>query len=488
MMHRLPAHILRDTFHKGELTAEAIATATLKRIAELDPKVGAFLSVHSEHLLEQARQLDQKRKAGQPLGKLAGVPIAFKDNIHIKGQITTCASRFLQNYRAPFDATVTELLKKEDALLIGKTNLDEFAMGSSTENSAYHPTKNPWHLDCSPGGSSGGSAAAVAARFCPIALGSDTGGSIRQPASFCGIVGFKPTYGRVSRYGLVAFASSLDQIGPLTYDVKDAALTMEIIGHHCPHDSTSIHLPKESYLQKLQGNLKGQTIGVPWHFLEQLKDPAKKCFHESLEVFKQLGAHIVEVDLDVLKYSVAVYYILATAEASTNLARFDGIRFGKRSARATNLEEVYDFSRQEGFGAEVKKRILLGTYVLSSGYQDAYYKKAQKVRTLIIQKFKQAFEKCQIIAMPTSPLATFPLGAIQDPLQMYLQDIFTIAANLGGLPAISIPCGFTQDHKPLGLQLIGPQLHDAKVLQYAYAYEQATDFVKKIPPLFDQPT
>lgn len=484
-MYRLSAQALREQFSKGEMTAQSIAEYTLKRIAHYDPQVKAFLAVMSDRVMDRAQKLDQKRKAGKPLGKLAGVPIAIKDNINIKGEITTCASRFLQNYRAVFDSTVTKLLEEEDALLIGKTNLDEFAMGSSTENSAYYPTRNPWDLKCSPGGSSGGSAAAVAARFCPIALGSDTGGSIRQPASFCGVVGFKPTYGRVSRYGLVAFASSLDQIGPLTHNVADAALAMEVIGKHCANDSTSIDIPAEHYLQKMHGDIRGSAIGVPWHFLDQLEDGAKEKFKAAIEVYKSLGAQVVDIDLDLLKYSVAIYYILATAEASTNLARFDGIRYGKRSARATTLEEVYEFSKQEGFGPEVKKRILLGTYVLSSGYQDAYYKRAQKVRTLMIQKFKKAFEKCQMIALPTSPLTTFPIGDIQDPLQMYLQDIFTIAANLCGLPAISIPCGFSHDHRPFGLQLVGPQMHDMAVFRFANAYEKATDFSQKIPPLFE---
>jgi aspartyl-tRNA(Asn)/glutamyl-tRNA(Gln) amidotransferase subunit A len=435
-------------------------------------------------MMDKAKQLDEKRKLGKRLGKLAGVPIAIKDNIHIKGEMTTCASRFLQNYRALFDATVVKLFEAEDALLIGKTNLDEFAMGSSTENSAYHLTKNPWDLTCSPGGSSGGSAAAVAARFCPIALGSDTGGSIRQPAAFCGIVGFKPTYGRVSRFGLVAFASSLDQIGPLTHHVTDTALTMEVIGKHCPYDSTSLDVEPEGYLKKLHSDIKGSTLGVPWHFLEQLEKSAKEQFMQSIEIFKSLGVNIVDIDLDLLKYSIAVYYILATAEASTNLARFDGIRYGKRSARAATLDEVYDFSKQEGFGPEVKKRILLGTYVLSSGFQDAFYKKAQKVRTLMIQKFKTAFEKCSIIALPTSPFTPFPLGALQDPLQMYLQDIFTIGANLAGLPAISVPSGFDSKNHPFGLQLLGPRLNDAQLLQFAYAFEKATGFSQEIPPLF----
>ena len=484
-MHRLTAHALRELFRKGDVSAEKIAEATLNRIAEHDGKIGAFLSLFSERVRERAKRLDQKRASGAPLGKLAGIPIAIKDNMHVKGELTTCASRFLSNYRAVFDATVARLLEEEDALLIGKTNLDEFAMGSSTENSAYQLTKNPWDLDCSPGGSSGGSAAAVAARLCPLSLGSDTGGSIRQPASFCGIVGYKPTYGRVSRYGLVAFASSLDQIGPFSTTVEDAALIMEVLGKHCPHDSTSLSLSSEPYGEKLHRPFKMGKIGIPYRFLDQMNKEAKEQFFRTLDVFKDKGATLVDVDLDILKYSIAIYYIISTAEASTNLARFDGIRYGQRSSRAKTLDEVYDFSKQEGFGAEVKRRILLGTFVLSSGYQDAYYKKALKVRTLIIDKFREAFEQCQVIAMPTSPFTTFPLGAIKNPLDMYLQDIFTIAANLAGLPSISIPSGFSADNKPFGLQLLGPQMHDGDVLSYAHAFEKATHFHTKIPPLFE---
>ncbi|MES2274154.1 MAG: Asp-tRNA(Asn)/Glu-tRNA(Gln) amidotransferase subunit GatA, partial [Chlamydiota bacterium] len=420
---------------------------------------------------------------GKPLGRLAAIPIGIKDNMHIKGEITTCGSKFLSNYKAPFDATATHLLEEEDAILIGKTNLDEFAMGSSTGNSAYFPTNNPWDLNCVPGGSSGGSSAAVAARLALIATGSDTGGSIRQPASFCGIVGYKPTYGRVSRYGLVAFGSSLDQIGAMTTTVADLALTMEVMGHNCPHDATSLDLPPESYL--LQKDLKETTFGIPWHFLEDLKPEIRANFMDSIEVMKSLGAKIVDIDLDVLKYSIAVYYILATAEASTNLARFDGIRYGIRAKEAKTLEEIYEYSRENGFGREVKKRIILGTFVLSAGHQDAYYKKAQKVRTLMIDAFEKAFATCDAVLMPTAPSGAFEHNSIHDSIEMYLQDIFTIPANLAGLPAISVPSGYDSRQMPLGLQIIGPQMCDVPVVQYAYAYEQATQHLR-IPKNFEK--
>lgn len=482
-MHTLSAIEIRDKFLKGELSAEKIVRTFLERISKLDGKIGAFLTVFNERAIAKAKALDAKRAAGQKLGKLAAVPIAIKDNIHVKGELSTCASKFLTNYKAPFDSTVVKLLEAEDAIIIGKTNLDEFAMGSSTENSALKQTFNPWNLKCSPGGSSGGSAAAVAARLCPLSFGSDTGGSIRQPAALCGITGFKPTYGRVSRYGLVAFGSSLDQIGPFATTVSDIALVMEILGRHCEHDSTSIPLPPENHLSALHSSIKGMKIGIPWQFLEQLAPESKKLFNESIEVLKKQGVQIVDVDLSILKYSIAVYYILATAEASTNLARFDGIRYGMRSPNAKTLDEIYELSKEEGFGNEVKRRILLGTYVLSAGYQDAYYKKAQKVRTLMLRRFKEAFQHCDLVAMPVAPTATFEIGSIKDPLQMYLEDIYTIPSNLAGLPSISIPNGFTHDKKPVGLQLIGPQKGEKKVFQAAYAYEQATEFHKAVPPL-----
>lgn len=482
-MHTFSGLQLRQKFISGELTAEAIARHFLDRIAKYDGQVGSFLRTLDERAISKAKELDAKRSAGKPLGKLAAIPIAIKDNIHILGELSTCGSKFLTNYRAPFESTAVRLLESEDAILIGKTNMDEFAMGSSTENSALQKTANPWNLKCSPGGSSGGSAAAVAARLCPIALGSDTGGSIRQPAGFCGIVGFKPTYGRVSRYGLVAYGSSLDQIGPMSVNTADSALVMEVIGRHCERDSTSIPLPPEEYLSHFKQDMKGMKIGVPWQFLEGLESETKHRFDISMKVIKQLGAEIIDIDLSILKYSLATYYILATAEASTNLARFDGIRYGVRSSRAKTLDEVYDFSKEEGYGAEVKRRILLGTYVLSAGYQDAYYKKAQKVRTLLIQRFKEAFKQCDLVATPVSPFPAFEIGAIKDPLQMYLADIYTIAVNLAGLPAVSVPCGFTSESKPVGLQFIGPQKHDRQVLQASHAFELVTPFSHILPTM-----
>lgn len=486
MSYRLSAHELTQLFRSGELSAEAIVETSLKRIAHFDPKLGAFLAVFSERAKEKARALDKKRKSNLPLGKLAGVPIAIKDNIHVRGELTTCASQILKNYRAPFDATVTRLLEEQDAILIGKTNLDEFAMGASGRNSSFFPTQNPWNHACVPGGSSSGSAAAVSARLCPIALGSDTGGSVRQPAALTGIVGYKPSYGRVSRYGLVAYGSSLDQIGPLTHNVKDTALLMEVMGHHCEKDATSLSLPPRPYIQEMEQSLKSGHIGVPWDFLEGISKEMRSQFEDAIKVYEKLGFKIVPVDLSLFKYSIAVYYILATAEASTNLARFDGIRYGLRSKRATTLEEVYKFSRAEGFGTEVKKRIMLGTFVLSSGYQEAYYGKAQAVRTLLIQQIRKAFEKCQVIAMPTSPSAAFAPGSNPNPLAEYLEDLFTTGANLTGVPAISLPMGFTHDKKPLGLQLYGPPAQDGLVLAYAHAFEKATPYSHAIPPIYEK--
>jgi aspartyl-tRNA(Asn)/glutamyl-tRNA(Gln) amidotransferase subunit A len=478
----LPAHQLRHLFCMNQLSAEEIVKAFLARIDRLDGKVGAFLAVYHEQALNKARALDKKRQAGEKLGKLAAVPIALKDNIHLKGELTTCASKFLTNYYAPFDATVTRLIEEEDGIIIGKTNLDEFAMGSSTEYSALLKTKNPWNLACVPGGSSGGSAAAVAARFCPIALGSDTGGSVRLPASYCGIAGFKPTYGRISRYGLVAFGSSLDQIGPFTHDMEDMALIMEVLGRHCEKDSTSLNQPADLY--DLNQTVSGLKIGVPWEFLKGLPTESLEKFNQAIKTLEALGAKTADVDLNILKYSIAVYYIVSSAEASTNLARFDGVRYGMRSKEAKTLDEVYDLSKEEGFGPEVKRRILLGTYVLSSGYQDAYYKQAQRVRRLILDQFNKIFAECDLIAMPVSATPAFEFGAKKDPLTLYLEDIYTIAANLAGLPAISVPNGLTKEGRPMGLQLIGKQKNDAGVILAANAFNKATNYLEKeIPTL-----
>lgn len=480
-MYRLSARELHKKFCDKELSAEEIARYFLKRIDALDSEVGAFLEVYHERAIAKAQEVDKSRK-----GRLAGVPIAIKDNIHVKGEKTTCASKFLTNYRAVFDASVIRFLEAEGAIILGKVNLDEFAMGSSTENSALLETNNPWNLKCVAGGSSGGSTAAVAARLCPIALGSDTGGSVRQPAAFCGVTGFKPTYGRVSRYGLVAFGSSLDQIGPIAASTEDVSMLMEVLGQHDPHDATSLPTQHDDYLATIDADIKGKRIGVPWAFLDNLNEEAKQNFLDSLEVMKGLGCELVDVDLDILKHSVATYYIIATAEASTNLARFDGIRYGVRSSRAETLDQVYDFSRTEGFGKEVKERILLGTYVLSSGFQNAYYKQAAKVRVKIIDAFKRAFEACDVIATPVSPIAAFEKGSIRDPLEMYLQDIYTIGVNLAHLPAISVPSGFDKRNMPLGFQFIGAKKEDALVCRFGHAYEKKTGWGTKIPEAFDR--
>ncbi len=485
-MHTLSGKQLHQLFLQGDKSAEQIATYFLNRIAAFDPAVNSFLAVCKDHVLESARALDEKKRLGKRLGKLAGIPIAIKDNIHIKGMITTCASKFLENYVAPYSATVIKRIEQEDGIFIGKTNLDEFAMGSSNENSAYKLCYNPWNLAHSPGGSSGGSAASVAARLAPISLGSDTGGSIRQPAAFCGILGFKPTYGRVSRYGLVAYGSSLDQIGPFAHTSEDIALMMEVLGGSCPNDPTTIQESPLPYIDRLEESIQGKTIGVPWHFLETLSPELKENFQMALTSFEQMGVRIIDVDLDLCRYSTAVYYIIAPAEASTNLARFDGIRYGKRSKAAESIDTIYDYSKLEGYGTEVKKRILLGTFVLSSGYCDAYYKKAMKVRTLILQQYQKAFEKCDIIAMPTAPTPSFAIGAIKDPLKMYFQDLYTLSANLAGIPAISVPSGLSKDDLPLSIQLQGPQQEDQRVVRFAHHFCKKNPFAARIPPLFDK--
>ena len=483
MIYEKSATQIHDAFIKGELSATEIAQHFLKRIELLDSKVGSFLKVFPESVLEKAKELDQRRAYKKPLGKLAAVPIAIKDNIHIKGEKTTCASKIMENYNALFDATCVRLLKEEDALIIGKTNLDEFAMGGATEYSAFKSTHNPWCLNSTPGGSSGGSSACVAARLAPLSLGSDTGGSVRQPASYCGLVGYKPTYGRFSRYGLVAFGSSLDQVGPFAYNTEDLALISEVLAKHCPHDATSIQQSGESFKKALRTDLKGIKVGVPYKFLENLSAEVKENFQESLEHLKKLGAELIDVNLDLLKYAMATYYIIATAEASTNLARFDGIRYGYRDPHAHNIDQVYDLSRENGFGPEVKRRILLGTYVLSSGFYGSHYKKALGARGKILEAFQAHFEQCDMIVMPTAPTPAFETGSFQNPTDMYLMDLYTVHANLTGLPALSVPAGFSNEGKPLGFQMIGRHMEDAFLIGCAHALEKCRPDAFKIPPL-----
>ncbi|MBI3547886.1 MAG: Asp-tRNA(Asn)/Glu-tRNA(Gln) amidotransferase subunit GatA [Elusimicrobia bacterium] len=464
----------------GKIKAVEVAQAFLARIKVLDPKLKAFVTILEEQALEAARAVDA-RPAGRK-GRLAGVPVAIKDNLMISGAPTTCSSKILEGYVAPYDATVIEKLRAEGAVFVGKTNLDEFAMGSSTENSAFFKTKNPWNLDCVPGGSSGGSAAAVAARMAPLALGSDTGGSIRQPAALCGIVGMKPTYGLVSRYGVVAFASSLDQIGPFAGNVSDAALCLSVISGHDPKDSTSAGAAAKDYLAEMKGrNVKGLRVGVPKEYFVKGMDPeVEASVRDAVATLRGLGAEIREVSLPNSRFAVSVYYLVAPAEASANLARFDGIRFGRSAARTdkdASLLEVYERTRGEGFGPEVKRRIMLGTYALSSGYYDAYYGKAQRVRTLMQRDFNEAFNQVDILATPTSPTPAFRFGEkSDDPLQMYLSDVFTIPCNLAGIAGVSIPCGLSSKGLPIGLQLLGKPFEETALFAAARAFEAAKPF------------
>jgi aspartyl-tRNA(Asn)/glutamyl-tRNA(Gln) amidotransferase subunit A len=455
--------------NKGDLTAEQLTRQCLDTIHQRDGQIKAFLHVDEAYALEQATAVDRKRARGEPLGALAGIPVALKDVLCVRGQPTTCGSKILQNFRPPYDAHVVTRLRQADAVLLGKTNCDEFAMGSSTENSAYQVTRNPWAPERIPGGSSGGSAAAVAAGMAPLALGTDTGGSIRQPASLCGIVGMKPTYGRVSRFGLIAYASSLDQIGPFARDVADAALLLEVIAGHDRRDSTSVDRPVPPYRQLLNEPLTSLTVGVAREYFGAGLDPeVEQSVRAAIDVFRQQGATIKEVSLPHSPYAVAVYYLVATAEASSNLARYDGVHFGHRAAKYDNLIDMYEKSRGEGFGAEVKRRIMLGTYALSSGYKDAYYLKALKVRRLIKEDFDRAFAECDVIAGPTSPTPAFKIGErTQDPLAMYLSDIYTISCNLAGLPGISVPCGRTKGGLPIGLQLLAAPFEERKLLATA---------------------
>ncbi len=473
----------------GSVSSREVVEEFLKRIQQCDKSLGAFLRVDPEHALAQARALDAKKQKGAPLGPLAGVPVAIKDNILMRGELATCASKILANFKAPYNATVIDKLLAADAIFLGRTNMDEFAMGSSTENSAFQKTKNPWDTQRIPGGSSGGSAAAVAARMVPLALGSDTGGSIRQPAALCGIAGLKSTYGRVSRFGLVAFASSLDQIGPFAHNAEDLALCQNVIEGHDAKDSTSVDKPKGNYAAHGKGKISGMRLGIPKeYFVDGMEPEVEKAVRAALKHLEAQGAKLVEISLPHTPYAIAAYYIVATAEASSNLARYDGVKYGLRQGQdgkaPKDLLDLYCGSRSQGFGPEVKRRIVLGTYVLSAGYYDAYYLKALKVRTLIQKDFQNAFNQCDVIVTPTSPTAAFKFGErTDDPLQMYLSDIFTISVNLAGIPGLSIPCGFTQAKLPIGLQMLGRPFEEATLLGLAAAYQSQTDHHTKMPPL-----
>lgn len=475
----------RKALLNKEVSAVELVNAEYERIAKTDTTIDAFNSLCKDQAIETAQAVDKKIAANEELPALAGIPLALKDNINLKGTKTTASSEILKDFVSPYDATVVTNLKKNLIPILGKVNLDEFAMGSSTENSAFKVTKNPWDIKKVPGGSSGGSAASVAGYEATVSLGSDTGGSIRLPASFCGIVGMKPTYGRVSRYGLIAFASSLDQIGPFARCVEDAALLLEAISGHDPHDSTSLDLPVPQYSKALTKGIKGAKVGVIKELLgEGVAPDVKKSIENAIKMYKELGAEIVEISLPLLEHSIGVYYILATAEASSNLARFDGVKYGHRTKDPKNLMEMYTKTRAEGFGDEVKRRIMLGTYALSAGYYDAYYKKAQQIRRLIKEDFDKAFEKVDILVSPTCPNTAFEIGSkTEDPLSMYLTDIGTISANLAGIPGLSLPCGLDSDGMPIGLQILAPTLQEEKLFNMAYNFEQAINFNQYQPKI-----
>lgn len=468
---------------QGGITSSELVSAHLARIETVDARVRAFLAVDREQALEQADEVDRQRRDGVQLGPLAGIPIAVKDNICIQGRGTSCASQILKDFVSVYDAHVVERLKDAGAVLIGRTNLDEFAMGSSCENSSIQKTGNPWNTECVPGGSSGGSAAAVAAGMVPLALGSDTGGSIRQPAALCGVVGLKPTYGRVSRYGLVAFASSLDQIGPFARTVEDAALLLQVIWGHDRRDSTSVDTPVPDLLSQISEPIQGLKVGIVRdHFSDGVNDDVKEVTERAIETYRQLGAEIVDVELPYAHYGVAAYYVIAPSEASSNLSRYDGVHYGHRTQEKVGLAEMYAASRGEGFGPEVKRRIMIGAYALSSGYYDAYYLKALKVRRLIAQDYQQVFERVDVILSPTSPTPAYRIGElIDDPLQMYLNDIYTIGANLAGIPGISIPAGFSAEGLPIGIQLLAPAYGEEKLLRAAKMFEAVTDYHQQHP-------
>lgn len=482
----LTVHELQEKLKNKELTITEINKAYIDRINEKEKDVQAFITLITDEALEKSKNIEEKVNKGEIKGELSGIPIGIKDNMCINGVKTTCASKMLENFIAPYNATVIEKINDENMISLGKTNMDEFAMGSSTETSYFKKTKNPWDLSRVPGGSSGGSAAAVASNMVPWALGSDTGGSIRQPAACCGIVGLKPTYGLISRYGLIAYASSLDQIGTFTKDVEDTAILLNVIAGHDDKDTTSAIQEKKDYTKALKNDVKGLRIAVPKEFFgDGINKEVKEIIEKAIEKYKELGAIIEEVSLDVEDYALATYYIIACAEASSNLGRFDGIRYGYRSPKFNNLRDIYINSRSEGFGDEVKRRIILGTYVLSSGYYDAYYKKAQQVRTLVKNKFDEVFENHDIILTPTAPTTAFKIGEKSDnPLEMYLSDICTVSVNIAGLPGLSIPCGVDSSGMPVGMQLIGKRFGEETILNAGYTYEQATKFREGYKPTF----
>lgn len=484
-LNQLTAHEVTRLIREKKVTAQEVIQDVFEQIDKVDDLIKAFLVLTREEALKQAKEIDIKVKNGEKLPPLAGVAVAIKDIIATQGTETTCGSKILKGFVPPYNATVINKLKKAGAIVIGKTNMDEFAMGSSTENSAFFPTHNPWDLKRVPGGSSGGSTAAVAADETVIALGTDTGGSVRQPASLCGMVGLKPTYGRVSRYGLVAYASSLDQIGPITKDVTDCALLMKVISGHDNMDSTSVNLEVPDYLKSCQAGIKDLKIGAPKeYFIEGIDPEVKDALDKALKIFEKLGAKIEEASLPHTEYSLPTYYLIATAEASSNLARYDGVQYGYRTEDYKDLSSMYQKTRSEGFGSEVKRRIMLGTYALSTGYYDAYYLKAQKVRTLIKEDFDKVFSKYDILVTPTSPTPAFKLNEkVSDPLTMYLSDIYTVPINLAGIPAISLNCGYSKGNLPIGLQIIGKHFSEGTILRAAYNFEQNNDVEKKKPPI-----
>lgn len=483
-LYQMTAHRLGELLHRKEITSREITRSVFDRIEKVEGRIHAYITLLPELALKQAEEADARIQKGDA-GPLTGIPVAIKDLICTAGIRTTCGSHILDNFVPTYDATVTDRLKKAGAVFVGKANMDEFAMGSSTETSYFGPTRNPWDLERIPGGSSGGSAASVAADECILSLGSDTGGSIRQPAACCGIVGFKPTYGRVSRYGLVAFASSLDQIGPFAKDIRDTALMLNVISGFEPRDSTSVNLPVPDYTQSLINDVQGLVLGVPREAFGEGIDPeVEATVREAIRTLERLGAKIADVSLPHSAYAVAVYYIIAPAEASSNLARYDGVKYGFRAAGTYELLEMYKETRSQGFGAEVKRRIMLGTYALSAGYYDAYYRKASQVRTLIGRDFAEAFAKCDVLVLPTAPTPAFKLGEkVDDPLQMYLSDIYTIPCNLAGLPGLSFPCGFSSSGLPIGLQVLGNHFQEEKILRVAYTYERNTDHHLRKPNL-----